>query len=124
MLLFKENITYIFVNSNKEPQITSQNKETTMQSFRKMLNQNTKKSAGIEFALFDYTGEMGMDNFGCLNSSLSLFFFKRICGKKFIMYVRLQLNLLPPSQTSQYAFSWTTPPPLSVRTLWITTNVS
>ena len=112
------------MNSNKEPQITSQNKETTIQSFRKMLNQNTKKSAGIEFALFDYTGEMGMDNFGCLNSSLSLFFFKRICGKKFIMYVRLQLNLLPPSQTSQYAFSWTTPPPLSVRTLWITTNVS
>ena len=88
-----------------------------------MLNQNTKKSAGIEFALIDYTGEMGMDNFSCLNSSL-FFFFKRICGKKFIVYVRLQLNLLPPPQTSQYGFGWTTPPPLSVRTSWITPNVS
>ena len=70
------------MNSNKEPQITFQNKETTIQSFRKMLNQNTKKSAGIEFALIDYMGEMGMDNFGCLNSSLFFFFFSNESAEK------------------------------------------
>ena len=47
--------------SVKEPQ-TFQNKENTIQSYQKMLNQNTKKSPGIEFALFSYTGKMGMDN--------------------------------------------------------------
>ena len=38
-------------------------------------NQNTKKSPGIEGVLFNCTGKMGMDNFGCLNSSLFLFLF-------------------------------------------------
>ena len=47
-----------------------QNKETTNQSYRKMLNQNTKKSPGIEFALFACTEEMRMDSFGFLNCSL------------------------------------------------------
>ena len=54
----------------KEPKTTVQNKETTAQSYRKMSNQNTKKSPEIDFALFNYTVEMGMDNFGYLNSSL------------------------------------------------------
>ena len=40
-------------------------KETTVQSYQKILNQNIKKSLGIEGALFNCTGEMGMDNFGC-----------------------------------------------------------
>ena len=44
----------------KEPQ-TLQNKETTVQNYRKMSNQN--------IALFNCTGEMGMNNFGYLNSS-------------------------------------------------------
>ena len=39
-----------------------------------MLNKNNKKSTGIEGALFHCMGEMGMDNFGCLKSSLSFFF--------------------------------------------------
>ena len=55
--------------SVKEPE-TLQNKETTAQSYQKMSNQNTKKSNGIEFALLNCTGEMGMDNFGYLSSSL------------------------------------------------------
>ena len=46
----------------KEPQTTLQNKETTVQSYRKMLNQNTKKSPGIGFAICNCTEEMGMDN--------------------------------------------------------------
>ena len=40
-----------------------------------MSNQNTEKSSGIEFALFSRTCEMGMNNFGCLNSSLSSFYY-------------------------------------------------
>ena len=33
-----------------------------------MSNQNTKKSPGIEGALFNCTRDMRMDNFGCLNA--------------------------------------------------------
>ena len=59
-----------------------QNKETTIQSYQKMLNQNTKKSPGIEFALFTCTGEMGMDSFGFLNCSLILLLFCNKPAKK------------------------------------------
>ena len=59
--------------SIKEPQTTLQNKETTVQSYRKMLIQKNKKSLGIKLKVFNCTGEMGMDNFVCLNSSLALF---------------------------------------------------
>ena len=65
ILFFKEDMVDIFCKllSIKEPQ-------TTLQSYRKMSNKNTEKSQPIEGALFDWTGEMGMDNIGCLNSSL------------------------------------------------------
>ena len=56
--------------SIKEPHITLQNKETTVQSYQKMSNQNTKKSPGIEFVLFKCTREIGIDKFGYLNSAL------------------------------------------------------
>ena len=58
--------------SIKEPQ-TLQNKETTVQSYQKMSNQNTNKSLGIKFALFNCVEKMGMDDYGCLNSSPSLY---------------------------------------------------
>ena len=45
-------------------------KKSTGQSYQKILNKNTKMSPGIEFELFNYTGEMGMDHFGYLSSSL------------------------------------------------------
>ena len=61
--------------SIKEPQTTLQNREATVQSCRKMLNKNAKKSPEIEGAIFERTGEMEMDNFGHLNSSLYLFCF-------------------------------------------------
>ena len=72
ILFFKEDMVDIFCKllSIKEPQTTLQNKETTLQSYRKMSNKNTEKSQPIEGALFNWTGEMGMDNIGCLNSSL------------------------------------------------------
>ena len=61
---------------------------------------NTKKSHGITGALFNCTGEMRMDNFSCLNSSISLFCFYFVTNlrrkKKKKAYVRLQLSL-PPS---------------------------
>ena len=46
--------------------------------------------------IFNCTGEVGMDNFGCLNSSLSLFFSNEPAKKKTTAYVRLKLNLNPP----------------------------
>ena len=84
-----------------------------------MLNKNTKKSTGIEGALFNCMGEMGMDNFGCLKSSLSffLFLFYNEPAEKIMAYVRLQLNTLS-HHSSQCAFSWTKPPP-SVHTYFI-----
>ena len=53
ILFFKETMTDIFCQlpSIKEPQTTSQNKETTLQSYRKMSIQNTKTSLGIEVVL-------------------------------------------------------------------------
>ena len=53
----------------KEPQ-TLQNKETSIENYQEISNENTKNSPGIESALFNCTGEMRMDNFGYLNSLL------------------------------------------------------
>ena len=39
-------------------------------AIRKRPIKNTKKSPGIEFALFNCAGKMRMDSLGCLNSSL------------------------------------------------------
>ena len=50
------------------------NKETIVQCYVVMLNQNTKKRPGVKFALFDWTGVMEMDNFGYLNSSINFFY--------------------------------------------------
>ena len=71
ILFFKEDMVDIFCKSLsiKEPQTTLQNKETTLQSYRKMSNKNTEKSHPIEGALFNCRGEMGMDNICSLNSS-------------------------------------------------------
>ena len=57
ILFFKEYMTDIFCEllSTKEPQPTLQNKEPTVESYRKMLNQNSKKSLAIELALFNCT---------------------------------------------------------------------
>lgn len=35
---------------------TLQDKEATIQNYRKILNQNTKKRPGIEFTLLNYNG--------------------------------------------------------------------
>ena len=70
-------------------------KKTTVQNYWKMSNQNTKKRPGTEFKLFNCTREIGMDNFGYLNSSLYFYFVTNL-RKKFMAYVHLQLNLLPP----------------------------
>ena len=45
ILFFIENMTDIFCDllSMKEPKITLQNKEITLQSYRKMLNQNNQE---------------------------------------------------------------------------------
>ena len=99
--------------SIKEPQTTLQSKETILQSYRKMSNQNTKKSPGIKVALFNCTEGMGLDNFGCLNNSLSLFYCYFVSNLPKKNYGVRRLTAEPPSppNTSQYAFSWTTPLP-------------
>ena len=75
-----------------------------------MSNQNTKSNHGINVAFFIRIEEIGLDNFGCGNSPLSLFYlyFVTSLRKKIMAYVRLQLNRHPPHM-SQYTFSWTTP---------------
>ena len=75
IVFLKEDMTDIFceILSIKEPQ-TLQNKETTVQSYQKISNQNTKKSPGIEFALFNCTREMGMDYFGNQTRPLSFIY--------------------------------------------------
>ena len=58
ILFFKGDMTDIFreLLSIKETQTTLQNKETTVQSYRKTSNKNAKKSPGIEVVLFICTG--------------------------------------------------------------------
>ena len=62
------------------------------------MNKNTKKSPGIEGALFYCTREMGMDNFGCMNGSLYLFcfFFCKKPAKKNYGVRTLTFELPPP----------------------------
>ena len=68
-----------------------QNKGTNVQSYQKLLNQNTKKNSGIKFALFNCTGEMEMDNFGYLSTHFILLLFcnepeKKIYGVRAYAY--------------------------------------
>ena len=65
-----------------------QNKETTAQSYLKISNQNTKKSPGVEGALFNCTVVMWMDSFGCLNSFELFLFYKEPVKKIYIYGVR------------------------------------
>ena len=48
-----------------------------------MTNQSTKKSPAIELALFNCTGETGMDNFGYLNSSFYFLFCNELAKKTY-----------------------------------------
>ena len=116
ILFLKEDMTDIFCEflAIKEPQTTLENKETTVQSYQKMSNQNTKNRPKVEFSLFNYTGEMGMDNFGWLISSLSFFLSVTNLRKKNYDVRTLTGEPYPPPplpHTSQFAFSWTTAPP-------------
>ena len=78
--------------------------------FIKERNCWTKLSKSVEsntkmFALFNCTGEVRINNFGCLSSSLYFYFVTNL-RKKRMAYVRFQLNPHPPSpHTCQYAFS-------------------
>ena len=66
---------------------------------------------------FDGAGKMWMDNFGCLNSSLSLFYFYFVTN----MRKKKKYSVFTFTVTNHHAFSQTTsPPPASVLTLWIT----
>ena len=55
-----------------------------------MPNQNTKKIPAFAVVLFNCTGDMGMDIFGYLKNSFSLFYFcfVRNLPKKFMACVR------------------------------------
>ena len=61
-----------------------------------MLIQNTKKSPGVEAALFNLMGEMGMNTFGCFSFLALYLFCNEPVKKKIMAYVRLQLNLPLP----------------------------
>ena len=61
-----------------------------------MLIQNTKKCPGVETALFNWMGEMGMNTFGCFSFLALYLFCNETMKKKIMAYVRLQLNLPLP----------------------------
>ena len=61
--------------SIKELHTMLQSKETAVQNYWKMSNQNTKKSPGIQFKLFNCTGEMIIDNFRIWIAHFILFLF-------------------------------------------------
>ena len=64
---------------------------------------------------------MGMDNFGHLNSSLSLFYFFFVTNLQNKLWRTYAYSWTSPHPyTSQYAFSWTTSSPSSVSALWMT----
>ena len=84
--------------SIKKPQ-PLQNKDTTVQSCRKMSNQNTKKSPVDWSCTFQlYGGGIGMDHFGCLNNSLLLYFYFIIDLQKKLWrtYACSWTSILPP----------------------------
>ena len=94
-----------------------------MQSYRKMSNRSTNKRSGIGFALFNCTGDMGMNNFGYLNSSFYFISnFERTCKKEIMADVLLELNLHSPPAPKWPSKLLAEPPHpiLSVRTLWMT----
>ena len=79
-----------------------------------------ERALRIKVALSNFTEETGMDNFGCLKSTCVISILLRICEKKIIAYVRLQMSLLrSPIRVSTLLAGPPLPPP-SVRTLWMT----
>ena len=78
----------LWITIIKNPQATWQSKETTAQSYQKVLNENNiKKSYGTEFVFFNCE----IDN---LAVWITHFYFL------FMAYIHLQLNLSPLSQAS------------------------
>ena len=80
-----------------------------------------KKNCRIKIAFSNYMGEMGMDNFSCLNSSLSLFCFYFVTSLRKKVYVCLQLNLPPPLISANTLLAGSLLLTLGMRTLWMTT---
>ena len=95
--------------SIKKAQTALQNKETTVQSYWKMSDQNTKKIPGIEVAFFNRTGEI-MDNFDYLNSSQYFYFVRNPRKKKLWLTYAYSWTFPTLPYMSQYVFSSTTPP--------------
>ena len=112
---FKKDMTNVFCEllSIKEPQAALQNKEATAQSYHKMLNNNTKQSPRIKVTFFECMGEMGMNICGCVNNSLSLFYF---C----LQQIFKEKNLWPTYASTLYSQMDHPSPPSSVRTVWVT----
>ena len=84
--------------SIKEPQTALQNKETTVQSYRKMPFQNTKKSLGIEVVLLTVRGRLEWTILVVWIAHLLYFYFVRELRKKkkTMACIGLQLKLPLP----------------------------
>ena len=107
--------------SIKAPQTVLQNKKSYCTKLKENIESKLQKSPGIEFALFNYTGKMGMDNFGYLSSSLSLFLFCNESVKKNYDVRTLTAELLPSPSQEQIHFQLDhLSLSLSVRALWMT----
>ena len=87
---FKDVTEIYFVNYCQ-----SKNQKQCYNILNKTVEQNTKRSPGMKGALFNCTEEMEIDDLGCLNSSVSLFYFYFVANqRKKIMAYRCILTFL------------------------------
>ena len=93
--------------SIKEPQTTLQNKETTVQSYRKMSIQNTKKSLGTKLVLLTVRERWEWTILVVWMAHLLCSYFVTKLRKENYGAHTLTAETPPSPNTSQYAFRWT-----------------
>ena len=88
-----------------------------------------RRAMKIKVALFNCTGQMGMNNFGCLNTSFSLFylyFVTNLQNKKKLLHTYTYIwtsPISPPIRPSALLAGHPFPTP-NVRSLWMSPSIS
>ena len=117
IVFFKEGITAIYFANYYQSKNHKQRykiKKLLYKAIRKWRIRTQRRALRIELALFNCTGRRRREwIILAIWIAHFIFYFVTNLRKKLMAYVHLQLNLFPSphSYTSQYAFSWTTPPP-------------
>ena len=127
-IFFKDDKQIYFVNyyRSKNYKHRYKIKRLLYKAIRKCLIKTARRA--LESSLcFDCAGETRLDKFDCLNRSLPLFYFYFVTNlrrKKFLAYLRLQLNLATfPALASSTLLAGPLPPsspPSRAYVLWMT----